>query len=144
MTGLQVAGAPSRASTTKCTTASTARYRKQPRNVGEVLDGIRWLYADCLPVQCFGPLELRIDYVSWPDGSRGVTLLRNGPLDAAKDVPFTVRSPSPPRDGRLYKPGQAEPVELLWKPRDSSFETLLPQVMRHAVLSYRLQDGASK
>jgi hypothetical protein len=114
-----------------------SRYWKPPQNAGEILSIIRWLYPTCQPVEAYGSPELRLDYVRWPDGTRGVQLVRCGPLRAARDIPLCVIAETEPRQGRLFKPEQADPLKLEWRRRGDRFETLLPRVMRHAVVTYR-------
>src|SRR5690606_32278163 len=114
-----------------------SRYWKPPHNAGEILSIIRWLYPTCQPVEVYGSPELRLDYVRWPDGTRGVKLMRCGPIHAARDIPLCVIAEIELRQGRLYKPEQADPIELEWHRRGDRFETLLSRVMRHAVVTYR-------
>jgi len=114
-----------------------SRYWKEPYNVGEILDLIEWLYPAYRPVKVFGVPELRLDYVSWPDGSRGVTMLRCGNLDGPRDIRFAVLSDSELEEAALYLPERLDPLELAWHRRGAYLEMVLTGVMRHAVVRYR-------
>jgi hypothetical protein len=114
-----------------------SRYWKEPYNVGEVLSMIRWLYPGYEPVEAFGCPELRLDFVAWPDGWRGATLMRCGRIDGDRDIPFAVLADAEPHDAQLFLPEQSDPLPLNWTRRAGDFHTLLPRLARHAVVRYR-------
>lgn len=114
-----------------------SRYWKEPHNAGEVLDAIQWLHPAYQPVRIFGAPEVRLDYVSWSDGSRGVTILRCGELDGPRDLLFAVAAGTGPQDAQLFVPERKAPVALEWTNRQEWLETRLPEVTRHAVVRFR-------
>lgn len=112
-----------------------SRYWKEPYNVQEVLDAVQWLHPAYEPVRIYGCPELRVDYVLRPDGSRGVMLLRCGKLSSPQDLRLAVLGTSAPANARLHRPGHPDSI-LAWSHRGEHFETALPGVYRHAVVTF--------
>jgi hypothetical protein len=116
-----------------------SRYWKPPHSAQEILDAIAWLSPNHRPVIAYGGRELRLDWVRWEDGLLGVMLMRCGELDGPRDVPVALAGQSArPLNARLYRPEDPEPEQLEVQPRAGQFEMLVPQLGRHAVLSYEL------
>jgi len=116
--------------------AIDSRYWKDPWNVDELLGLIEWLTPDFAPVRIYGHPEVRFDWLRFRDGEEGVALVRTGKLDVPADLRFALRASTPPCEARLFRPGTDKSAPLRWTQRGEYVETLLPGVLRHAVLKY--------
>ena len=77
-----------------------------------------------------------MDWVRFRDGEEGCALARCGQIAGPADIRFAVRTEAEPRDANVHLPEQAEPVAVTWIRRGEYHETVLPQVVRHAVIKY--------
>ena len=114
-----------------------SRYWKEPHNAREILDAVQWLNPACEPVRVYGSSELRLDYVCWPDGSRGVMLFRCGKIGETQDLRFSVLGPQEPASAAIYRPEQTGGEPLIWVQRGERWETVLSGVRRLAVARFR-------
>jgi len=114
-----------------------SRYWKEPYNAGEIVSVLEWLCPGLYPVKAHGAPELRLDYLETADRVRSVPLVRLGALDGPRDVPFWVQGRAAPAEGALHVPESAGPVALEWVRCGGGFETILPGILRHAVVRYR-------
>jgi hypothetical protein len=113
------------------------RYWKDPWNADELLGLIEWLKPDFAPVRLVGQPEARMDWLRFRDGDEGVSIVRCGDLAGPANLRFLVRADAQPRDTRLYRPGDETPLALEWTACAGGQETVLPAVLRHAVVKYR-------
>jgi hypothetical protein len=116
--------------------AIDSRYWKDPYNVDEILSLVEWLKPDCRPVGIIGHPEARLDWVRFRDGEEGCLLIRCGALAGPADLCFAARADAAPKQAHLYVPETPEPLTLDWTSRGEWIETVLPRVVRHAVVKY--------
>lgn len=111
------------------------RYWRKPYNAAEILGAIAWLYPQYQPVKVYGLPALCLDVLTLADGATVVPMMRVGTISPVS-IRFAVRSRNEPRRGRLYVPEKQRPISLKWQRRGALWETRLPEMRRHAVVTW--------
>ncbi len=113
-----------------------SRYWKEPRNGEPILDAVEWLAPSARWRTADSCPELRLDLIRLSDGRLSVPLLRTGPLAGPRDVTLSIRSDRPPENTKMHRPGCEAPIALSWRVRGDRVEALLPEIRRHAVVTF--------
>ncbi|MCM8769643.1 MAG: beta-galactosidase [Candidatus Omnitrophica bacterium] len=118
-----------------------SRYWKEPYNAGEISDAILWLIGEP-EFRIFGFPEVRVEYLKWEDGFFGLSLIRCGQIAGPVRIPLAIKSNVCPKDGVFFAPEKAEEETLTWKEVSAGWwETLLPEVSRHALVRWNPKKG---